>query len=418
MLIIIIIGGFAAAMFFGVPNLGITPTTPIIPTGPTQPTPPAATIPPSGVITSAKAQWLIRDILTKTVTAAGDTAYVGIVKADASGYFNLLTPMEETEFDAAPDTSAITYSTGDELLLAVSSDNDPTGGSETYPRWFYIASLNAGAPIKALPLTNPISALTESVSGSNYKYKVSGATCETVGTVQLLSGTTPYWDFGYFELYGRAAKDYLIEQITNKGVVGCTVNDGATWVDTNAEISANFTFTSDQEDLYFELVGEAANVAYGLPTLAVTASGQVKQYNAVLVWTTDATGIDPQPLIDDGWKQLDKVGLTGDVAFYYVIDPVRDGCIPASGGIISLKVPLTVSDSGLTASTEYEFEGWVLDWQNAVNVAGGITTTSLPSYNGFISEVGCDTIVQPLALTVSSGSAATMQLLGHFTTNA
>jgi hypothetical protein len=369
------------------------------------------------VIRSAKAQWNIRDKLTKIATASGDTGYVGIVRADANGNFDLLDPVEETEFDAAPDTSSGTYRSGDELLIAVSSDNDPTGGYETYPRWFYIESLADGASIKALPLRNPISA----ISGTPGNYKVNGGMCEDTGyDVAWLTGTTPYWVFGdYFELYGRVAKDYLIQQITNKGVVGCTLNDGATWEDTDAEINANFTLTADTEDLYFELVGEAADVAFGLPALAVGSNGEVKQYNAVVIWATDAIGMaDLTGLFDDGWVQISKPDMTADIAFYRIIDPVADGCIPSTGNVINCKIPISISDSGLVASTEYEYEGWVLDWQVVSYVASGITTTTVPSGNGFISEVGSDTVVEPLALTISSGSVATMQLLGHFTTNA
>ena len=390
-------------------------------TSPPATTPPPGTPPPASVATgySAKAQWQIRDKLTRIATASGDAGYISISRAQ-NGVFDLLNAVEETEYDAAPDTSAGTYTSGDKLILAVSSDNDPTGGYETYPRWFYIDSLNHGSKVLAFPLLNPISALIGQVdSTGNYKYTVNTAVLEDVGqNVVWLAGTTPYWDIGTFELYGRVAKDYMIQQVTNKGVVGATLNDGAGWIDTDAEISANFTFTSDSEDLYFELVGEAADVAFGLPTLAVSSTGMVKQYNAVLIFTTDATSMTSQTLLDDGWKIMDKVGLTADLAFYYVIDPVRDKCIPGNGGIINLKVPLTISDSGLVASTEYEFEGWVLDYQNVEDIARGTVTTSLPTVNGFLTEYGSDTVVQPLALTVSSGSAATPQMMGHFTTNA
>jgi hypothetical protein len=389
-------------------------------------TPPPTTLPdgssPPSIsdedIRAGVAHWNIRDALTKTATASGDTAYVGIIVADANGVFDPLNPSEETEFDAAPDTSANTYSSGADLVIAVSSDNDPTGGYETYPRWFYISNLDHGAAIRSFNIRNPVSAISQSLSGGTYKFTVTVASLgDTVGTVKWVEGATPYWDFGTFEVYGRVAKDYLIQQITNKGVVGTTLNDGATWEDTDGEINANFTMTSDTEDLYFELVGEAADVAFGLPTLAVTASGQVLQYNAVLIWGTDATGVDPIELQNDGWKPMSKAGMD-EVAFYYVVDPIRDGCIPGTGGVIDLKVPITINDAALTASTEYEYEAWVLDWQNVDNVAIGATTTSLPGNNGFISDPGCDSVVEPLALTLSTGALATPQLMGHFTTNA
>ena len=384
------------------------------------PPPPTGTTPPTaGQAYSAKAQWQIRDKLTRTATAAGDTGYVSIARANSAGLFDLLNAVEETEYDAAPDTSAGTYTTGDKLILAVSSDNDPTGGDETYPRWFYVNSLDHGAKVLAFPIVNPISALNAQVDGTGqYKYTVNQAALQDVGqSVVWLAGTTPYWDFGTFELYGRVDNAGMIQQLTNKGTVGTTLNDGATWEDTVGEINANFTFTSDQEDIYFELIGEAADVAYGLPYLAVTATGQVIQYNAVLVITTNALSLSIQPLLDDGWVQLNKPDLTADLAFYYILDPTKGG-IPANGDIINIKVPITINDAGLTASTTYQLEGWVLDGQNVAYVAQGTTTTSLPTVNGFLTEYGLDTVVEPLALTVSSGSAATMQLLSQFATNA
>jgi hypothetical protein len=373
-----------------------------------------------GVTTlSAVAKWFLQEKLSKTAVGASDTAYVGIVKANSAGQFDLLNSYEETELDANPDTSSKTYTSGDKLLFAVSSDDDMTGGYEAYPRWFLIDNLQKGAIVYALPLRNPISA----IGGSVGAYTVDASKCEDTGQrvafVGETGGSSQYWDFGTFELYGRVAKDYLIQQITNKGVIGCTLNDGATWEDTDAEINANFTFTADEEDLHFELIGEASNVAFGLPTLSVSSTGMVRQHKAVLVFATDALSMaDITPLLSDGWKQIDKPDMTADIAFYYEIDPVRDGCIPDTGEVINVNIPISISDSGLTASTEYEFEGWVLDWQVIEYVASGITTTTLPTNNGFISDPGCDSIVEPLALTISSGSVATMQLLGHFTTNA
>ncbi|MBU2634699.1 MAG: hypothetical protein KJ674_05680 [Nanoarchaeota archaeon] len=367
-------------------------------------------------IMSAKGQWLINDALTQTATASGDTGYVSIVVADDNGVFNFLVSSEETEYDAAPDTSARTYSSGQSLVLAVSSDNDPTSGEETYPRWFYISSLKHNAEIRAFDLANPIQALKGQKVGTTYKYTVTESMLgETVGKVTWLSGTTPYWDFGVFEVYGRVAKASIIEQFTSGGVVLTTFNDGATWEDTVAEINANHTMTSDKEDINFQLIAEANDVAFGLPYLGVSANGEVSQYNTVLVITTSALGINAQELYNDGWQPINKPDLTADLGFYYVL--TTEG-VPNRGDKFSIDVPITIEDSGLAASTKFQLEGWALDSQKEANVARGSTTTSLPGANGFITEFGLDTVVQPLAMTVSSGSAATMQLLAQFTTNA
>jgi len=387
-----------------------TPETPSIPDTVT----PAI---PDSSIRAALGKWRIRDALTKTATAVGDAAYVGIIKADANGNFDPLDPQEETEFaDTDPDIGATTYSIGDSLVIAVSSDNDPTSGDETYPRWFYVESLDHNAIIYAFNLANPISSITQTKSGTTYTFTVNKARCEDTGyRVAWLEGTTSYWDFKTFEVYGRVAKASVIQQITAGGVVLTTFSDGATWEDTDGEINANHTMTSDKEDLDFQMIGEANDVAWGLPYLMVGANGLVSQYNAVLIVTTDALGINVAELYDDGWQPINKPDLTDDLGFYYVI--TTEG-LPRTGEKFSISVPFTVEDSGLTASTEYEVEGWAFDCQKLDNVARGSTTASLPGNNGFISDPGLDTVLQALALTVSSGSAATMQSMTHFTTNA
>ena len=291
---------------------------------------------PESSIRAATAQYQIKDALTKTANAAGATAYVGILVADSNGVFNPLNPTDEEEFASAPDYTQSTYSVGEDLIIAVSSDLDPTGGNETYPRWFYIKDLDHNVPIYAFPIRNPISAINQVKIGTTYKFTVNeNVLVDTGYRVAWLAGNTNYWDFKTFEVYGRVAKQNMIVQITNKGVVGTTFNDGATWEDTDTETNANFTFTGDTEDLYFELVGEVNNVAFGLPTLAVSASGQVIQYNGVLVWTTDALGVDPIELTNDGWVPISKPDLTADVAYYYVIDAEQDGGIPNTGSSIN-----------------------------------------------------------------------------------
>ena len=393
----------------GVTGPDDTPTVPTLPDGT-----PVTPVVPSGSIRTGNAKWSISTITTQTASASGDTAYVGITVADSIGNFNPLVYSERTELDASPDTSANFYSAGDELLLVVSSDDDASGCNETYSQWFYIESLDHGADIKALPLQNPISALTEYKVGNNYEYKVTGSRCVATGqkVAWYEGGDGSYWNFGTFKLYERLADENTIVQHISAGVVGATYNDGATFEDTDSEINANYTFTGDSQVIYLQLVGQTTNGAWGVPTLAVTSAGQIKQYQGVIVFTTDAIGIDTQPIFDDGWQQMSKVGLTADLAFYYVVND-----IPTLGNTLDVSVPITINDNLLVTATEYEFEVWFLDWQCVEDVARGSTSATVPSGNGMVAEVGADAVSQPLALTVSSGSAATMQLIGHFTTN-
>ena len=159
-----------------------------------------------------------------------------------------------------------------------------------------------------------------------------------------------------------------------------------------------------------QLIGETANGAWGVPTLAVTSAGQIKQYQGVIIFATDAIGITTQPILDDGWQYMNVPGLTNDIAFYYVVND-----IPSLGSTLDISVPITIDDTGL--SGEYEFEVWFLDWQCVNDVARGSTSASVPSSNGMVSDVGADAVSQPVALTVSSNSVATPALMGHFTPN-
>jgi len=376
---------------------------------------------PSEAIRTGTAKWSIETVTTHTASGSSDTAYVGFCVADQDGYFDMMDYVEKNEMAAAPpDESTNFFSVGDEILMVVSSDNDATDCNETYNRWFYIESLDHGAYVKPLPKLNPISALTEYTVGGDYKYKVDGSRCET--TSQKVhwyeAGDGSYWSLGTFTLYERLADENTIVQHISAGVVGATYNDGATFEDADSDIVANYTFTGDSQDIFLQLIGEEANGAWGVPTLAVTSAGQIKQYQGVIVFATDAVGIDTQPILDDGWQQMNKAGLTGDIAFYYVVNPFSEGCVPGSGDTLDLSVDITIDDSLLTASTEYEFEVWFLDYQCVQDVARGSTTASVPSGNGIVAEVGADAVSQPVAMTLSSGSAATPALMGHFTTNA
>lgn len=396
--------------------------TKLIPAPATTPTP--TTTPTPSVVTgshTANAKWNIRDYLTKTATAAGDTGYVCINRADSNGYFDMLQSVEETEFDAAPDTSAGIYTTGDELLIQVTSDNDPTNGDETYSRWFVIQRVDNGAQIKAFPNDNPITALTEYTVSGKIMYKINYAVCVNTGmTVSWLEGATPYWVFGdYFEVYGRADNAAIVQSISSNGVTLTSVSDGSTWDDTSTEVNANATLAGDSQDFYFEITGEQADVAWGLPQLAISADGSVKQYNAVLVICFSGTTMATDTLVDDGWIPFSVVGLTSNVTLYYPItNPTTLGLIPTTGNVINTKIQFTISDTGLSASTEYNYGGWMHDWQNFDDVERGSFRTATPSVYGMITEYGCDSVIQATALTVASGRAATPQLYGYFTTNA
>jgi hypothetical protein len=379
---------------------------------------PVTPVVPSEGIRTGPFKYNIKTVTTQTTTVAADTAYVGVCTADANGYFDALVYTERVEKDAdALDTSGEYYSAGDELILAVSSDDDATSCNETYSRWFYIESLDHNADVLALPKRNPISA----ISGSVGAYTIDASRCEVTGQkVQWYeAGDGSYWHFGTFKLYERLADENTIVQHISAGVVGATYNDGTTFEDADSDINANYTFTGNSQHLYLQLIGEANDGAWGVPTLAVTSTGEIKQYQGVFIFATDAVDMtDIQTILDDGWRILTKPGLTNDIAFYYVVDAFSQGGVPDIGDALSISVPITISDTGLAASTEYEFECWFLDWQNVDDVSRGSTTATVPSGNGVCYEVGADAVSQPVALTLSSNSVATPALMGHFTTNA
>lgn len=381
---------------------------------------PVDIVPPTSIRTGT-AKWAISTTTTTTATASGDTAYVGILVADENGYFNPMEYSERTEMDASPDTSANFYAAGDELLMFVTTDDDATNCDESYGQVFYIESLDHGVSIKRLPKSNPISALTEYTdSNGDFVYKVDGAKCETDNQKVnwYEAGDGSYWHFGTFKVYERNDNDDQIIQHISAGVVGATYNDGSTYEDTDAEINANYTFTGNDQKIYLQMIGEASDGAWGVPVLGVTSGGQIKQYQGVIIFATDAVDIDTQPITDGNWKQMNKPGLLNDVAFYYVPNVFAEGGVPSQGDTIDISVPIHIYDTGLTASTEYEFEAWFLDLQCVADVATGSTSASVPSANGVIADMGVDTVTQGVAVTLSSNAVATPQLMGHFTTNA
>jgi hypothetical protein len=382
------------------------PTTPIVP--PTS-------------IRVGTVKWAVETVTSHSAGVAGDTAYLGIAVADQNGYFNPMDFLERSELAAVPEETTNFLSAGDEVLFVVSSDDDASGCNETYSSWFYVENLDHGAYVKRLPKRNPISALTEYTDATgDYVYKVDGSKCE-IGAQRVNwdeSGSGNYWQLGTFTIYERLADENTIVQTISAGVVGATYNDGATFEDADGDINANWTFTGDSQSIYLQLIGEDDNGAWGIPTMAVTSSGQIKQYQGVILFATDAIGMsDIQSIYDDGWKQMTKPGLTDDIAFYYVVDPFSEGCVPDYGDTLDLSVEITITDTGLSSATEYEIEVWFLDWQNVQDVAQGSTTATVPSGYGMCYEVGADAVSQPVAMTLSSGSTATPALMGHFTTN-
>lgn len=376
------------------------------------PTTPTVPVAPEVEYESAALKWAIHCGITGDDVGTGSTSYVDIYTLK-NGVFDPLKKDEGVEYASAPEASALTYNYMDEVVFRVTSDKDHGSGTdmgnETYTRWFY-CKLAPGEPIKELTLA----CLSASQSSPSYKYRVNDVGPDTGWDVQYIAGTTPYWGMGAFEVYSRIGDKHLDIYLTYSGQTLSKVTDASTWVDTDAETTTNVTLATDTEDMYFKLLGEKTDMAFGLPQLVVQQNGKIEEYRAVAVMATNATSIGLSALTADGWLPMTKVDVTGELLFYKVLNPQ----IPVAGSKFDYDIEISIDASALSASTVYATDLWVYDWQLPANVAAGAVTTSLPTAYGVTNDHGCDDVMHSQALTVASSVTETEQLLGIWTTAA
>jgi hypothetical protein len=303
------------------------------------------------------------------------------------------------------------WTEGQKGLVTVACTGNPTNGLDYYPVT-YLMTFQQGAKIYALPYK---SAFTEvGQSGGSYQYSVNtgvdtGLTMQKI-TVSLATYWAPSGDLSIWPREQASGVDISLAHGVSTTLA--SVTDASTWVDTDAEITANATLTSATADKFvFGCQYGDASLGWGKQFIGFDSNGKVQQFGGILVVSTTDTSM----ACPSGWNVLNRVGLTNEVAFYKVIEPE----FPASGATKSwtVDIPMNVAADG----AKYLMKCWLLDCQNLDTVATlGTTTTSVPQASGIYidstTDYGVGAVVHNVAMTLSSGNSATPQLEAYFTT--
>jgi hypothetical protein len=213
-------------------------------------------------------------------------------------------------------------------------------------------------------------------------------------------------------VYPRAAPASFHTYFTYAGTgVLAKVEDGSSWVDTDAEITANATLGSTDEDAYFEVYVNTTNLGWGWPQMVTTTTGEIKNYEAVVIMASNLTALDSSDLTAEGWKQINDNTLTTEKAFYKKLGPYYT----TKGSKVDFKVKIPLDTSAVVASSVGLFKLWVLDFQLEQNVAIGSVTTAIPTVYGFLGEYGPDAAIYASAFSTSSGASTGRVLQSYLT---
>jgi hypothetical protein len=391
---------------------------------------------PGTVYDAATVKYVPQNFFTSSAAAAADTGYMDISLL-VGGVWDPLTLTEGFEYDAAgvADESALIYNYGDTIVMHVGNDVQWTKyENETYDRFLY-CTLKPGEPVREL---SP--GIITAVTTNPYTYQITGVGVDTNQDVSYAGGTSPYWGIGAVKLYPRAgyqdvdmylngANGIIMHRVTEiKGgpmhetkYVGTFANNGINQTRQNNSThgGTDYTMTTTTEDFSFELRAGAVNIAFGVPTYAIMASGKFEEYRAVVCLAFNTTLVQGTELLADGWSTVSKPDAYTETIYYRVIDPL----IPPTR---SKKFPtgryeITVDSSQMASSTAYSMKVWVLDWQKPSDVAAGAlsngtTTAALPSVYGMVTEYGGDGTVHLWGWSTSSGILLGAQVAGDFTT--
>jgi len=365
------------------------PSPPEKPTEPTQPTYPAAAL-----------QFSIKDAITDSSITSSNTK-VDICKVSPDGVVDFMTKYESITVDSDPEQSTMTYAQGDILIIHVSCDVDPTGGTDYYDAWYYV-KLEPGEPLRIFrpELLTPIQ------TSPTYKYKFIADGEPTQYVVQRVKTSSggEYWGIGALKVYPRVSSANLDTYAEYGGTVLSSVTDGSTWDTTaNKSATADATLASTNEIVKIKLVAGATNLCYGLPMYTISSNGQIQTRKAFVIVATDMTSIGVQELLDEGWKVLSDSTLTSEKAFYKEITPA----IPPYKGkkFNDIVINFPVDCSAAASGTKYVFKVWIIDFQLEDNLKIGSVSTTVPTAYGFIGEYGLDSMIHPRAYSTSSGAS-------------
>jgi hypothetical protein len=374
---------------------------------------PGATIPP-GTLYTGWAGSLYLSVVDKVGGAAFTTSTVTVDQVGAvNGVFNFLSgPAKSLTQSANPQSAARIWSEGDEIIVMADCTGNPANpgtGLDWYPAMYYM-KLYAGAPIFELTSFNCFRV----VSTSPYTYQIDTtyATQMPQTVTKYEASNVKYWNIGDLGIYPRCAAADFDMYLTYNGATLSSVTDGSSWDDTVAEINANATLASTNEQLTFQMVGATANHGWGREFYVVSSTGKVLQYGAVIIVTTAMTGIGSDALTSQDWQPITANNLYVEKGYFKVIEP----SFPAKGSKASWTVQIPVNSAAATAATAYLFKFWLADCQNLADLPAVGTSTSVPTAYGFVTDYGVGAVVPNTALTFSSGLGATNQLEVYLTT--
>lgn len=355
---------------------------------------------------AAQIQFSVVDFILKSGITSNCVA--DISKA-TNGVFDFMTSADPSiTVDSAPEQGAQFFPDGAEIIIHADCTGDPTGGAEYYDGWYY-CKLHEGNSIYFLTFD-----MLQKVSSYTYKVSTSGA-AKTGYVVTWTSGTTNYWDIGHVYIFPRLSADNFDIYLTYQGQDLAKVTAGGTasnFIDTDAEITANATLASTNEDLKFAMYGGAASLGWGWSVLGVTTEGEVVEYEPVIIVSTAMTAIGVQDFLDEGWKSIADGTLYAEKAFYKPIGPYY----PSKGSKIDFTVNIPIDSAAAASSTAFLFRVWIIDMQRTANVAIGSVTTTMPTAYGFINAYGPQAAIQARAYTTSSGAGSGEALRVYCTT--
>jgi hypothetical protein len=397
--IAILFMGIILLSYFGYINFGAAPPG-------TQPP-----VTPPGTHESGQIQLQIVNSIGKAgVTTSTTTA--DFCQA-SNGVFDFLVQTDTMSHASNPDTYNVYYPEGAEVIIRVGCTGNPTNGLDYYDGWFYV-KLVEGNPIYHLTKD-----MLEVVSTSpHYSYRVrSTAGAQTTGdVVTWTSGTTHYWDVGKLLMYPRLSAANFDTALSNQTHDLATVLDGSTWIDTAAEVTANWTLPSDDEKLVLQVMGGAADLGWGWPLYVIGQNGEFREYHSFILVSTAMTAIGNTKLANGGWTKINDGTLYTEVAYYYDITANMGPQYPSKGSKLTFTVDIPIDAAAAAASTEFLFKVWVMDIQLESDVAVGATSTSIPTAYGMVTSYGPGALIQASAYSTSSGAGSGRILQSYLTT--
>ena len=353
---------------------------------------------------AAALKFALRNAITEAAIITGNS-YADITKVGSDGTIDFSTRSEgPVTVNSSPEYSAETYAEGDLLIFHLSSDADPTGGTDYYDRWYYV-KLVEGESVRRFTadLITPV----QTSPTYKYKFKSGAQGVATTYKVQYVEGDTNYWGLGQFEVVPRVSAANLDTYLLYGGSTGSSITDGTTF-DTTAGASNNIELSTDDEEVTLKLDAGAVSVAYGCEMITLTSKYQLQTRKAIAVFSTTMTMIGTTKLTDADypWSKIADSTLTSEVAYYCIV-PEQ---IPRKGSDFELNIPLPIDASAASSSTQYTFKVWLIDFQLESDIASGTCTSSVPSAYGMVGEYGLDAMIFARPYATSSGAGTTQVL--------